>query len=84
MINIQFLLKPTGSILLFHFKSKHTVVRANYGLSVAIFGFVICVIAFEMLLTFWQNSTFLEKNESFCHKMDNITLPYLTLEVHGI
>ena len=57
----------------FNFKSPLTVVRANYGLSVAVFGFVIGGIVFEILSIFFGKIThFLEKVESFFHKIDNI------------
>ena len=46
----------------FNFKSPLTVVRANYGLSVAVFGFVIGGIVFEILSFFWQNNAFFGKS----------------------
>ena len=51
-----------------YFKSPLTVVRANYGLSGAVFGFVIGVIVFEILSIFWQNNAFLEKMGHFSTK----------------
>ena len=59
---------------MFYFKLQHTVVRANYGVSVAVFGFIIGGIVFEILSLFWQNNAFLEKSESFFHKIDNISI----------
>ena len=57
-----------------YFKSSLTVVRANYGLSVAVFGFVIDIIVFEILLIILGKITHFGENESFFfHKIDNIS-----------
>ena len=59
---------------LIHFKSQHIVVRAVYGLSVAIFGFALNVLVFEILF-FWENDSFFSKNESFCQNIDIVLKP---------
>ena len=48
------------------------VVRAIYGLSVAVFGFALCDVVFEILLIFGKIAHCL-KSESFCQKIDNIS-----------
>ena len=66
-----FYLKPTGSLLvpyLIHLKSQHTVVRAIYGLSVAVFGFIPSPIVFEILPIFLQDVSFFGKNSHFAKK----------------
>ena len=47
--------------LIFYFKSQHNVVVANYGLSVAVFGFGLAVIVFEILPILWKNGLFFQK-----------------------